>query len=255
MPERLLLPADLFPRYVRLRRSGMTADAALEGLARSAGSLSMAQQQELAAMIGAWEVREDSRREAARAREDAQLSKLPADQRIVCDNCGKCNRKGDYYCYACGHILPNAPDTHRLQGRYDFMDPRVRWGTASFDRKATLVLVPQEGEPIEVDLPDDEDVIIGRVSSDPIAVPSVDLAPFGAEATGVSRLHLAVRRQENTVSVTDLGSVNHTYINGQCLHPHELRVLRDGDELRLGRMVLRVRFKIVDGTGPGVKST
>jgi hypothetical protein len=252
MPERLLLPVDLFPRYVRLRRTGMTADEALEDLARSAGNLSMAQQQELAAMIGAWEVREDARREAASMREASQVSELPAEQRVICDNCGRPNRREDYYCYACGHILPNAPDTRRLQGRYDFMDPLVRWGTASFDRKATLVLVPQKGEPIEVDISDDEDVIIGRISRDPIAVPAVDLAPYDAEALGVSRLHLALRRQENTVSITDLGSVNHTYINGQCLHAHELRVLRDGDELRLGRLVLRVRFKFEDRTAPGV---
>jgi predicted component of type VI protein secretion system len=42
--------------------------------------------------------------------------------------------------------------------------------------------------------------------------------------------------------VTDLGSANSTFLNGQRLMPHEPRVLRDNDEVRLGRLVFRVNF-------------
>jgi pSer/pThr/pTyr-binding forkhead associated (FHA) protein len=48
---------------------------------------------------------------------------------------------------------------------------------------------------------------------------------------------------DNTVVIVDLDSVNHTYINGQRLHPKEVRVLRDGDELRLGKLSIKVTFK------------
>lgn len=246
MPERHLLPADLFPRYTRLRREGLSADEALDSLAPQARALSLAQQQELARMIGAWEVSPLTHGEPPEG-VPAPGEELPlAPDQVACPNCGRPNRRGQHYCFACGHILPGAPDTQTLQGRYDFMDSRTRWGTAYFDQEWQLVLVPQYGDPIEVETPEGQDILIGHLSSDPVAAPHIDLAPYDAEMLGVSRLHLAVRRQGNTVTVTDLGSVNHSYINGQRLYPHELRVLRDGDELRLGRMALRVRFKIED---------
>ncbi len=246
MPERRLLPADLFPQYVRLRRGGLLIDEALETLAQSAGSLSLVEQQQLAGMIGAWEAQEAARRERRPAEPTfAEGQPLPPDY-VACPNCGRPNQRDEFYCNACGHILPHAPDTRRLEGRYDRMDPRVRWGTASFSEEMRLALVPQNGEPIEIDAPEGEDIIIGRLSGDPIAAPNVDLSPFDATEMGVSRLHVAVRRQRNTITITDLGSLNHTYINGQRLYSQELRALRDGDELRLGRMVLRVRFTLSD---------
>ena len=58
----------------------------------------------------------------------------------------------------------------------------------------------------------------------------------------MSRRHLDLPRQHDTILVTDLGSANSTYINGQRLIPREPRILRDNDELRLGRMVIRVTF-------------
>jgi pSer/pThr/pTyr-binding forkhead associated (FHA) protein len=74
-------------------------------------------------------------------------------------------------------------------------------------------------------------------------VPDIDLTPYGADDKGVSRLHASLHRQEETLVLSDLGSVNHTFINGQRLHAHEVRVLRDGDEIRLGRLVLYAYFR------------
>jgi pSer/pThr/pTyr-binding forkhead associated (FHA) protein len=59
---------------------------------------------------------------------------------------------------------------------------------------------------------------------------------------GVSRNHLTLSRDNDTIFVTDLGSANSTFLNGQRLMPHEPRILRDSDELRLGRLVVRVNF-------------
>ena len=60
---------------------------------------------------------------------------------------------------------------------------------------------------------------------------------------GVSRLHAGLRRHGDTLVLTDLGSLNHTYVNGEQLHPHEVRVLHDGDEIRFGHLVARVYFR------------
>ncbi|MGQ9888628.1 MAG: FHA domain-containing protein [Aggregatilineales bacterium] len=76
-------------------------------------------------------------------------------------------------------------------------------------------------------------------------MPNIDLADQEGDSVGVSRLHLALRydARYHTISVFDMGSANDTYINGQRLHAHEVRVLCDGDELRLGRLALAVSFR------------
>jgi pSer/pThr/pTyr-binding forkhead associated (FHA) protein len=59
----------------------------------------------------------------------------------------------------------------------------------------------------------------------------------------VSRMHAGLRRQGDTLVLTDLGSLNYTFINGQRVHPHEVRILRNGDELRIGQLKMRVYFR------------
>ncbi|RPI99164.1 MAG: FHA domain-containing protein, partial [Chloroflexi bacterium] len=88
-----------------------------------------------------------------------------------------------------------------------------------------------------------EEMIVGRKSPDSVMLPDIDLAPFQADVMGVSRLHAGVRRQNDTLVLTDLGSLNHTQINGQRLHSHEVRVLHDGDELRFGQLTVRIYFR------------
>ena len=75
--------------------------------------------------------------------------------------------------------------------------------------------------------------------------PDIDLSEHNAGELGVSRLHVALQynAKNNLLSLSDMKSANGTFINGQKLYPQEVRVLRDGDELRLGRMVLRAYFK------------
>jgi pSer/pThr/pTyr-binding forkhead associated (FHA) protein len=111
-----------------------------------------------------------------------------------------------------------------------------------FDENMTLYFKLQGGsEAIRIQ-PRASEMIIGRKSPESVMVPDIDLSPFGAGDKGVSRFHAGLRRQDNTVVLTDLDSRNHTHINGQRLHTHEVRVLRDGDELRLGRLVMYVYF-------------
>jgi pSer/pThr/pTyr-binding forkhead associated (FHA) protein len=73
--------------------------------------------------------------------------------------------------------------------------------------------------------------------------PDLDLAPFGAAEQGVSRRHAAMRRGEDTLTLVDFGSTNGTYLNGQRLIPNQPRVLRDGDEIRVARLVFHIFFK------------
>jgi pSer/pThr/pTyr-binding forkhead associated (FHA) protein len=61
---------------------------------------------------------------------------------------------------------------------------------------------------------------------------------------GVSRRHSVIRLRNNEVEIFDLGSSNGTSVNGLKLQPHQPQPLRDGDEITLGKMTLKVLFQI-----------
>lgn len=168
----------------------------------------------------------------------------------TCPNCGAENKEKEVYCYKCGAMLSAAlqvgkegrPDTHILMDEEQKPAmPKRRWGTARFDAE-TIVLLHVKGhqEPIGVELKD-KDIVLGRSHGD--SKVDVDLTDFGAVDSGVSRRHALLRWQNETVVVIDLESANYTYLNGQRIIPNEPRILRDGDELKLGRLTLRATFE------------
>ena len=160
---------------------------------------------------------------------------------VNCENCGKPNDPATTYCYACGHILPagmNAISTRFLENG-QVLRPELRWGTAYFGERHILrIRVRDSGQVVETQF--QHACVLGRAAGD-VAV-DVDLTPYGAVEMGVSRQHAKLTHQSATVMVQDLGSVNGTYLNGVRLVPHQPRVLRDEDELCLGRLTLRVSF-------------
>jgi hypothetical protein len=90
------------------------------------------------------------------------------------------------------------------------------------------IIAPADMKGIVVDLGSD-DVIIGR---DEIC--ALQLAPD----TGVSARHAVIRRIDGYVTIEDLGSTNHTSVNGkQISSPTRLRV---GDRVHIGLVTLEV---------------
>ncbi|MEO0564900.1 MAG: FHA domain-containing protein, partial [Chloroflexota bacterium] len=59
---------------------------------------------------------------------------------------------------------------------------------------------------------------------------------------GVSRVHAVIEREEDTLTIMDMGSSNGTYLNGQRLAQNQPRVIRDGDEIRFGKLTTRIYF-------------
>jgi hypothetical protein len=90
-------------------------------------------------------------------------------------------------------------------------------------------------------------MVVGR--SDQYTAPDIDLAEFGAAGLGVSRNHMSITYDSRsaTLAVTDMNTVNGTFINGVKLLPQEVRVLRHGDELRLGQLVMTAHFYFAEG--------
>lgn len=94
-----------------------------------------------------------------------------------------------------------------------------------------IVLVPQA------------ETVIGR--RDPIGdyAPEIDLTAYAAYQMGVSRKHAVIQREGIHLYLIDLSSRNGTFLNEKRLAPNEPNLLRTGDEIRLGKIVLRISFK------------
>jgi hypothetical protein len=92
------------------------------------------------------------------------------------------------------------------------------------------------------DLEPDEDVLVGRGDPARGINPGIRLNDDEALSDGVSRLHAKVFCEGNEYFISDLNSTNSTYLNKQKLLPQERYRIEDGDEIQLGRFLLRLSF-------------
>ncbi len=69
----------------------------------------------------------------------------------ICENCKRDNPSSEFYCFACGHILPaglSAIATHNLPN--ESLKPQIRWGTAYFgDHMVLRIHVRDTNELVE----------------------------------------------------------------------------------------------------------
>lgn len=165
----------------------------------------------------------------------------PKVERVYCWNCGKPNRIGEVICVHCGVVLSNTQSegsTKKLTN--DDFQPEHYNANSVLNlyvrhTDTTIQMRPQERS---------HEMIIGRADSRGIVTPDVDLGEHGAAQMGVSRMHMSIGFDERNqrLIITDMGSVNGLYVNGQRLASKEERVLRHGDQLRLGDMLVDVSY-------------
>ncbi|NDJ76306.1 MAG: FHA domain-containing protein [Chloroflexi bacterium] len=163
---------------------------------------------------------------------------------IKCPYCNYENPEGEKLCIKCGLPLSTSitqeGSTRRLEKPSD-MVKHPRWGTARLGEERKLLLhIRGYDRPLVVNLTDQ--LILGRYDTNTGEMPDIDLDAYGAQEHGVSRQHAVIMVAEDALKVMDLGSANATYMNGQKLMAHQARILRDGDELRLGDLHIRVNF-------------
>jgi hypothetical protein len=97
-------------------------------------------------------------------------------------------------------------------------------------------------EPLIVDVP--SEAILGRYTLSSLTQPRIDLSAFASYMSGVSRLHVAIRRNSNKeLEIQDLGSTNGTWINGERLTAYQFIPLKSGDALKLGCLNVRLYFE------------
>lgn len=125
----------------------------------------------------------------------------------------------------------------------DYEESDQKWGTARFNDHMNLILRLLDTKAQFVfDAEKISDLLIGRYDASTQLSPEVDLQAHGATEKGVSRRHASIVRRDGALHIVDLDTPNGTYLNGQRLIPQQARVLRDGDQVRLGHLVLQVEF-------------
>jgi pSer/pThr/pTyr-binding forkhead associated (FHA) protein len=96
-----------------------------------------------------------------------------------------------------------------------------------------------ESDNATFDLAGKSEWVIGR--EDPVSniFPDIDLTPHGGEEGGVSRLHAKLYIQGNQYLIEDQNSTNFTFVNRQKLAPKTPTPIKDGDEVKLGRVAMK----------------
>lgn len=161
---------------------------------------------------------------------------------MICTECGHNNREGALLCDNCNHdiydILIEKMTTQQLKSS---PTSALRLAEPASSRPLLLYL-RDETAPIAINRLNN--LVIGRDNADDLDdVVDIDLTPFGAQDLGVSRKHARIDARKEPPLIVDLGSANGTFVNGTKLiadKPHEIE---SGDELRLGRLVMRIYYK------------
>jgi len=239
-------------QYTQLRKQGNDVRETLAILREAIESLSDDQQVELARQIRAVESGEAPAPVSSMPEPfldeqsiDAETTNVQlAIEWITCPHCGKSNQEGEILCYSCGQMLVSGPSKYQTQvlAQTEDLSP----ADDHFGTDSVLVLTARNSQKSYELRPQgrEGEWILGRSTRNSPIKPDIDLGDSDGNRLGISRLHLSIRydTQYNTLTVFDLGSANGSYLNGQRLHPHEVRVLRHSDELRLGHMMLMVEY-------------
>lgn len=163
---------------------------------------------------------------------------------VTCPSCDHENPDEAVKCESCGEVLPAVSERVTLVIERDNLsipDKEKEWRTADAGESRT-VKAHIERDTRHLVLPPGETVTVGRVDRRSAKKPDLDLTAFDAQSKGVSRLHARLRFSDSMVQVQDLKSTNGTFLNEKQLPPHEWRIVRSGDEVRLGELVLKLYF-------------
>lgn len=160
---------------------------------------------------------------------------------IQCPGCRSAHPTNTLYCTECGLYLGKGIPTGNLGIQAAEGNPAKAPET---ERGSPMLTLQFDDIQHEVTLALTKELLFGRPDASTGLRPDLDLTPFNGLDRGVSRRHLRMTRFENEVVVEDLGSANGTFCNGQQLTPYRGHPIRDGDELRLGRLAIRVRISM-----------
>ena len=166
---------------------------------------------------------------------------------ILCSNCQHQNVSGAMFCAECGAqldgvetLVTQAITDEQIEAELKKKAPRP--DPVSSPGNSWLSLHLMDSGKI-LPLASRNEFTLGRLSEGQPIMPDIDLTPYQAYASGVSRLHAVVKRDGNRVLVMDLGSSNGTYLNGRRLNPHVEEPLNHGDIVAVGKLKIQILLR------------
>lgn len=189
---------------------------------------------------------------------------------IECQSCGRKYRPGTLFCSECGAYLVTGGtlQTDPLPEEDLPASEASPWASVPVEEPSVTSPIPPPRAPRrpetprgveeldatpliplrvriistgrEIQLPSGAEVQIGRLDAAHGIFPDLDLTSDVRLKDGVSRRHCKIHRRGSIYLVEDVGSSNGTFLNGLRLSPYLLYELKDGDELQLGNVKLKV---------------
>jgi pSer/pThr/pTyr-binding forkhead associated (FHA) protein len=180
---------------------------------------------------------------------------------LVCENCGTsliagaasvpATRSLKDTRFGTGLLFPESPSPAPSGPKLPFTaapaasmpaTPSTKTGSGVFEPDMILRL-EIIGASIPILVYPKKETLIGRRDVNTGTLPDVDLTSYAGYRMGVSRRHAIIKLNDNRLEVVDLGSSNGSRLNGVVMQAHLPFPLRDGDELILGKMKVRVIFQ------------
>lgn len=166
----------------------------------------------------------------------------PAAGETRCQNCGHNNVEGSAFCEQCGSQLPQRPPVTPPYTPPPSEHPptppvQVPYNEPVVTPSAPRLVIQGSNTTLQIP-PGKQEIIIGR--EDPVSniFPDINLDPYGGQDAGVGRQHAKITLQGGQVYIEDLNSVNHTWVNKQVIPANQKVPINNGDEIRLGLLVL-----------------
>src|ERR1700690_2313703 len=167
---------------------------------------------------------------------------------IVCTNCKHINMDGAMFCSECGAQIIGSDILTTQNMSMDSIEESAKQASSSPKPAPAVTLnawitlhLMDTGQMLP--LSDRSEFTLGRISEGQPIMPDLDLSPYQAYSSGVSRLHAVIKQVGDRVMIMDLGSANGTYINGKRLNSNAEQALNNGDIIALGKLKMQVLLK------------
>ncbi len=159
----------------------------------------------------------------------------------ICPQCNTGNLEGVVYCEYCGYSIETTPVLTNYLGQTTYPSSQFVEAMSYTPSEGELtVLVMGYAMPFRVQV--DGEVILGRSGGNSRLLSFINLDEYRASEKGVSRRHAVIYRHGHDFYIRDLNSTNHTYVNGTRVPDERDFMLQPGDEIILGKMMLKVYF-------------
>ncbi len=164
---------------------------------------------------------------------------------LTCPSCHSQQYNGTIFCPICGVSFlaeDRRRDTTSALGSRPVsrpvMPPPAPAAPVPLSERELRGTVLNNGRRIK--LPLQVPILIGRADSARAFYPDLDLSNDGGYEAGVSRRHARIALTNAEAYVEDLESSNGTFVNNRQLSPRTPQVLKPGDEVRFGSLIVRI---------------